>query len=403
MKSRSLKLAGVLTLVTALLVTPQAVSAGTVPGSSAQAAAVPYTAESRLNDAELPVDPVTFDECEQKHTTTDPYWFKNRFNICRNAVLLVTYKRLKDGKPEVVGHSYFRTAFIGVAQDKENKVRFGLRMRYLAGDGEEIPESRISFALECGNNDPQRTSTCDYSPRLPVDRTVAEWRAPGGDEPIYWPAVASTTSVPTEKYQAENRGFFAFNLVETFTGTIGPPDVDPDPQEFFRCDSATYATRGSRCVFTTVTPTLVFDLHDPGYGESAAFIKDAQEDITRTKPGLIGKEVPGRFRETTLTYLYPGYDVGNTKNGSRNKVRRVCKAEWGAKYTKDANGNARQCDEYPFASTYQNAARVDESTKWSYAAKAIAGPHNEAGGRLLSSWYGREHMLDGDGFYVVVR
>jgi hypothetical protein len=401
MKSRSLKLAGVLTLVTALLVTPQTVSAGTVPATSAQTAAVPYTAESRLNDADLPVDPVTFDECEQNYADPGPYWFKNRYNICRSVILQIIYRKLVDGAPKEVGRGYFRSTLIGVAQDKESRIRFGLRVKYLYTEDEEISDGHITFGLECFNNDPQRVSACNH-PSAPVDRTVAEWRSPAGAEPIYWDATTSTTSVPEEKYKAEKRGFFAFNLVESAV-FAGLPTVVRQPQEFFRCDSATYATRGSRCVFTTVTPTLVFDLHDPGYGESAAFIKDAQEDITRTKPGLIGKEVPGRFRETTLTYLYPGYDVGNTKNGSRNKVRRVCRAGWGAKYTKDTNGNPRQCDEYPFASTYQNSARVDESTKWSYAAKAIAASHNEAGGHLLSSWYGREHMLDGDGFYVVVR
>ncbi|WP_177328833.1 NucA/NucB deoxyribonuclease domain-containing protein [Amycolatopsis australiensis] len=388
-----------LTLAVALLVSPQTVSASTTTGTLAQPTAVEYTADSRLNDADLPTDPVTFDECEQNYTAPGPYWFKNRFNICRTVILQIIYRKLENGVPTEVGRGYFRSTLIGIAQDKESRIRFGLRVKYVTTDGEEISDGHLTFGLECFNNDPQRTSVCDH-PAEPVDRTVAEWHA--GVDPLYWDATTTTTTVPEEKYKTESRGFFSFDLVESSI-FVGPPDVVRQPQEFFRCDSASYATRGSRCVFTSVTPTLVFDLNDPTYHESAAFIKDAQEDLTQINPRLVGKKVPGRSGEQTLTYLHPSYDVGNTKTGSRSKVRRVCKADSGARYTKDANGNARQCDEYPFASTYQNSARVDESTVWSFAAKAIAASHNEAGGRLLASWYGREHMLDGDGFYVVVR
>ncbi|RSN19921.1 hypothetical protein DL990_40870 [Amycolatopsis sp. WAC 01416] len=85
-------------------------------------------------------------------------------------------------------------------------------------------------------------------------------------------------------------------------------------------------------------------------------------------------------------------------------MRRVCKASvTTGPYIRDANGNPRQCDECPFASTYQNAAKVVENSGWSFAAKPIAKDANEKGGGMISNWYGREHMLDGDEFYVVVR
>jgi hypothetical protein len=72
------------------------------------------------------------------------------------------------------------------------------------------------------------------------------------------------------------------------------------------------------------------------------------------------------------------------------------------KYTvKD--GVKMQCDEYPFASTYQNAALVDEQTGFTFAVRRIMASHNLAGGNLISDWYGREHMLDEDKFYVVVK
>ncbi|SMC66192.1 Deoxyribonuclease NucA/NucB [Kibdelosporangium aridum] len=65
--------------------------------------------------------------------------------------------------------------------------------------------------------------------------------------------------------------------------------------------------------------------------------------------------------------------------------------------------SSTECDEYPFASTYQNAAYVDGKTQYSFAVRPITATHNLAGSGLIADWYGREHMLDGDKFFVVVR
>ncbi|MFI7121968.1 hypothetical protein [Amycolatopsis sp. NPDC049868] len=407
MRNRSVRLAGVLAVATALLVSPQTVSADTGTIAPAQATTASYTTESRIADAELPTDPVTFDECDRQHTSDAAYWFKNRYNICRSYTTTIIHRELQEGVIVPVGTSTYGYTFIGVATDKASQIVFHMRVKYLRSTGRIKPEDRMAFAMHCLNNDPARTSTCDYT-QAPIDKTVAQWMAPGGDEPFSWTVTTATTAVPADKYHDEYRGSFTFTVAQILIGTGGVPNTSyPIPTEAFRCDSASYASRGSRCVFTSVIPTMVFDLNDPEYKESSLFIKAAQElqpDILNINPQLRGKKVPGRFNESRLSYLYSGYDVDNSKKGSRAKIRRVCKASvTTGPYTKDANGNPRQCDEYPFASTYQNAAKVAENSNWSFAAKPIAKDANEKGGGMISSWYGREHMLDGDEFFVVVR
>lgn len=405
---KALKLAGVLTLVAALLVTPQAVTAAEPQTPPSASAATTVTVESRIDDSAKPVDDVTFDECNVNYRAAEDFWFKNRFNICRTTeVELANYIPLSGGGRKEIGSSFFLETLIGIAQDKKGEIKFGLSVKYLRGEGQEFMDRRLSVLLECGNDDQERTSTCDY-PSAPVDRTLAEWRA-GGGEPIWWTATMATTKVPTttdedKKWQNELRGYFWFDLFRSYANpTLPPPDTSSTPKGRFRCDSATYATRGSHCVFTGVTPTMVFDLNSPTYSESSQLIKDAQEDITKTAPGdNPALKVPGKFKESTLSYLYSGYDVEKKKEGSRRKVRRACVDEWGSKYTvKD--GVKMQCDEYPFASTYQNAALVDERKGFTFGVRRITASHNGAGGNLIGDWYGREHMLDGDPFYVVVR
>ncbi|WP_125801857.1 hypothetical protein [Amycolatopsis sp. WAC 01416] len=196
-------------------------------------------------------------------------------------------------------------------------ITFTGRVKLVATEGEIIPTDRMAFTLECKNEDGERVSTCDYV-SAPVELPIGIWIGPGGDEPFSWTATTATTSVPPgDKYRDEHRGSFSFKLDMTSTGGDNLPYTVPaiDPEKF-RCDSASYATRGSRCLFTRVTPTMIFDLTNEEYKESSLFIKATQElqpDILNINPQLRGKKVPGRFGESKLSYLYSGYDVDNSK------------------------------------------------------------------------------------------
>lgn len=91
----------------------------------------------------------------------------------------------------------------------------------------------------------------------------------------------------------------------------------------------------------------------------------------------------GRFYEEPLTYLYSGYHTSKVKDGSRRKIRRECRREWGANYAKPVGAPTRHCDEYPFAGTYQNAALVDESSPYSFVVRVVNAAHNVKAGQIL--------------------
>jgi hypothetical protein len=137
----------------------------------------------------------------------------------------------------------------------------------------------------------------------------------------------------------------------------------------------------------------------------------AQRHITQTKPGTPGTYVPGGYFAQPITgYFEP---LTRNKHGSDNRteIRNTCIATWGPDYTDPVvpGGEPRECDEYPFSSTYQSGFywRQDQnsgnSSARSYAVEVIDASHNrEAGGNRLRLFYEYDHLLDKDPFYVEI-
>ncbi|GAB3402397.1 hypothetical protein GCM10027569_08450 [Flindersiella endophytica] len=352
-------------------------------------------------EPQVGIDPVSFEECEQRYDPNRPFWYKNKYNSCSRNDVTVQYFELVNGVWVHVGTTYFASTFIGVAQNGSNTIVFGARLTHLGDEGKVNKSgTTLTLKLGCLNADPARQSTCATTPAT-VTRTVAEWQTDGVTQPAWFTSTATTTTVPADSYAGERRGFFSYDLLATIVGTDGVPRTSMSPAETFRCDEAAYVY-GSHCVFNHVSSSLSLNANDPTYGESATFIRDAQTNITSTKPGTAGKKVPGRFGEEPLHRLYKAYDTENDINGSRRKIRRACRHYFGTGYTLK-NNVRQQCDEYPFATTYENAARVDESSSLTYAVRAITGTHNETAGRIYGTWLGSDHILDGDPFYIIIR
>ncbi|MFJ3224291.1 NucA/NucB deoxyribonuclease domain-containing protein [Streptomyces sp. NPDC086783] len=66
-----------------------------------------------------------------------------------------------------------------------------------------------------------------------------------------------------------------------------------------------------------------------------------------------------------------------------------------------------ECDEYPFASTYEGSAQSiyePSKPKNNFSALAINGGENTAGGTQLATYYADNRIIDGpnDEFYVVI-
>ncbi|MFE2481620.1 NucA/NucB deoxyribonuclease domain-containing protein [Streptomyces sp. NPDC059389] len=140
----------------------------------------------------------------------------------------------------------------------------------------------------------------------------------------------------------------------------------------------------------------------PGAPEQAVaeHIKQAFANPKATKPLNALKNVPGDTIQEPLHRLFL-----DQKRLERNRAVAVreCKRYWGANYT----DGGKECDEFPFASTYEGSAIEEYDThveRNNFSVLPIPGDQNGAGGTLLRGFYNANRLIDGpeDGFIVKI-
>jgi hypothetical protein len=170
-----------------------------------------------------------------------------------------------------------------------------------------------------------------------------------------------------------------------------------------RWDEAGYlpaSTAGGAAVFS-VLPTLKYSTAASApEREAALHIKKAYTTPHLTMPPLATKRLAGQTADEPLTRLY--HDSTRRK---ANRVKSVynCVKYYGANYT----DGGKECDEFPFASTYQGASGSDHDVLQdpkNFSVMAIDGKSNQAGGNLLAQLYDLNRLIDGpdDGFLVKI-
>ncbi|MFJ2008326.1 NucA/NucB deoxyribonuclease domain-containing protein [Streptomyces chartreusis] len=111
--------------------------------------------------------------------------------------------------------------------------------------------------------------------------------------------------------------------------------------------------------------------------------------------------MPGQKADEPLTRLY--HDEERRKK-NRNRSVYNCTKYFGDNYTQ---GGAKQCDEYPFATTYQGAVWSDYdhlAEPNNFSVLPVLADHNRDAGILLGQYYDKNRIIDGpdDGFIVQI-
>ncbi|MFE3186757.1 NucA/NucB deoxyribonuclease domain-containing protein [Streptomyces violascens] len=87
------------------------------------------------------------------------------------------------------------------------------------------------------------------------------------------------------------------------------------------------------------------------------------------------------------------------RDRNRDTAVAVCRKEWPG-YPE----LGQDCDEFPFASTYEGAARsrpeYDGTPYGMFSVRAINSPDNQEAGRRLGTWYGDDRIIDADPFFL---
>jgi Deoxyribonuclease NucA/NucB len=162
-----------------------------------------------------------------------------------------------------------------------------------------------------------------------------------------------------------------------------------------RCDkklSSQTTTNG--CVYPAAPAVLVLSATDPAVKEAAEHIREAQQGSLRAPGGL--DIDPGTNVATAST----GNALQRTRIVGANESNRdaSCQGSQSLFVTRpapvsatcQANQAGCQCDEYPFAATWNGGFFAPNST----SVKRIQGPQNQRAGSNLSGFYQKERVLD---------
>jgi hypothetical protein len=149
-------------------------------------------------------------------------------------------------------------------------------------------------------------------------------------------------------------------------------------------------------VFPAYKLVFTLDVRLPDQTESARHIMAALEQPRLTFPSWLGKTVPGGPSEP-LTRLYNEAD----RDKNQSKSRTTCDQLFGT-----WDGKLQNCDEFPFASTYEGAFTGPRDHNWGerYSVRLIDMTDNQHVGRDLlgTNFYQALRVLDGDKFSVQI-
>ncbi|WP_181400101.1 NucA/NucB deoxyribonuclease domain-containing protein [Actinokineospora spheciospongiae] len=366
-----------------------------------------YASETMVPLA-TPGDPISPQECVDRYLGgfSGPILYKNRFAACHSEFLVVRQFGCKGSLCIVTGQASAKWAMTWNMNWNTREVGITARVWDWKFSNTVNLGSQIGIEFRCaGVGITGSTAKCSQ-PTYGWSKSIAAWQS--ADTSTYTETTSGedppSSTEPTE-VNAEKR---TLHVVQTYAYTYGGPgpydrysqtDVVTTP---FRCDIArsqnpNYA-KSSDCVFHAATGWFKLNIADPEITESAQLIYDAHNNIGNTYPGNTGKYIPGEIGETEpLQRLF--YD-SNLRQANRNKSIASCKQNWGTNYTQRPDGLTNDCDEFPFATTYEGSFTVTDGMLRTYAVRPVLSSHNQKVGSRLSLFVAEDHILDGDDYYV---
>ncbi|WP_336160040.1 NucA/NucB deoxyribonuclease domain-containing protein [Amycolatopsis sp. VC5-11] len=141
-----------------------------------------------------------------------------------------------------------------------------------------------------------------------------------------------------------------------------------------RCDNVLWAQQAAGCAVSGVIPEMFYELNGP-YPELARHIKQAQ---AKGLPGVIDRKPPAPLTRAM------------DQKVRRANNRAACPDSL-------PRPEGEDCDEYPFASTWQGAAFGP------YDIEMINAKQNEDGGTALNKFFNQNRVIEETPFWVTIR
>ncbi|MFF7258676.1 hypothetical protein ACFZCL_00055 [Streptomyces sp. NPDC008159] len=350
-----------------------------------------------------PAHTMTLDECKKGLGSTNKFYFSSRFAACSGASFVQTW--LVNGRP--AGVSMFNVRVVGTIPKNSRTIKFTYYFTEMESQGTteaaamkigtkgKIPQSWPSKARYTrGGNMPGTKTFAELKVLRTFNETVNAKPGRGSRgttdliAAVYQPSI-TITPPPNATLTGDLKGdLFILPSRWDAAGYLANSTGGGNP---VKKGAASFAYIG----------TLVYSTKAGAEERAVAqHIKTAFTKPEDTKPYMSAKKVPGQTAKEPLHRT-----VNKTRRTDNRKAAvKQCKRYWGANYT---HGGVRECDEYPFATTYEGAAEHDhdaDAKKFNFSVKPIAKEDNGAAGNLLRSFYAKNRIIDGtdDGFIVKI-
>ncbi|NEA60132.1 hypothetical protein G3I60_39730 [Streptomyces sp. SID13666] len=165
-----------------------------------------------------------------------------------------------------------------------------------------------------------------------------------------------------------------------------------------RMDSSAYIGSLGGSIFLDVFPVFWdYSKSSPTHGAVAQHIWDAQYQPATTYPVKAGKSVPGSI--SSGKPLHRAVDVvWDVDSSTRVKANRTNRVAACTSLSPSGTPAGTQCDEYPFASTWEGAGVGDGN----FSVRYLPSAQNGAAGTLLASWYTNQRILGREEYYIEI-
>ncbi|MFF3775773.1 hypothetical protein [Streptomyces sp. NPDC002232] len=353
-----------------------------------------------------PARTMSLAECKANMGGTAKVYIKSRFAVC-TALQVTTVWARSSGQ---VGTSSYTVYIRGtVPKESDRTMFFDYDLTNFVSVGTTgAAGMRIGLKGVIAQDWPAAARPV-LSNTLPVTKTLTQMKA----SPHYTHTVryapgqgsgAGAADLIAAVYQPE--------IVSTMPpGWVGPSPVTGKPFMFApRWDAASYlrnstgsgnpANKGGAAF--SMVGTLAYS-SKAGAPEKAVadHIKQAFANPVATKPLNAHKNVPGDNLQEPLHRLFLDK---RRRDRNRAVAVRECTRYWGTNYT---SGGTKECDEFPFATTYEGSAASEFDVhveKNNFSVLPVPGVQNGAAGNLLSGFYNANRIIDGleDGFIVKI-
>ncbi|MEU0008540.1 hypothetical protein ABZ079_30875 [Streptomyces sp. NPDC006314] len=331
-----------------------------------------------------------------KHLGSSKFYVKSRYAVCSGQTFSQVW--IRDGDP--VGTSQFDVIVIGtIPKDSRTMTATYYYTGFTAAGINAARQLGITTKASIPKTWPSRVKIIKGGDKLPKTKT---WQ-----ELLDGRTIHQTINVPSG--QTGTSGPKTRLIASVYQPSISlkdPPgwtspglggDIFMLPP---RWDQATYLPKSAgAAVFSVLTSLRYHTASSAPEHEVASHIKKAYTKPGQTRPPFSRKKLPGKTSSAPLTRLY--WD-GKRREKIRNRAVYNCTKYWGRDYSK---GGKRECDEFPFASTYEGAAGSVYNPRQdplNFSVMPVSKKSNGAAGNLLLQYYKLNRIIDGpdDGFMV---